>query len=474
MTSTSLDLEGRAPRVGGVAPYRRRGLLDAVLMLVLLYAVYAKTPLGAIAETAVNVARGQKARPSWLATFKGRETAVRVDDEIVADATGAQSDLPAVVVAAANRHGVDPETLAALMTAQRTGTTAPGGAVPAEATCSDKTPAACVIDAPPRVGNVLPSLAGKAQLTVDEAAQALAAGQKQLENDPELAIEALWIGPIPVTLAVEQARRSSLADPKDVEAHAEFLSPSTRRGPLQAALSVIAVHRLRTMAWPADPRFRISSPFGPRTHPVTGRPSFHNGTDISTPSGTPLLAAHKGGIKRQSRDSISGNYVVIDHGLGIETVYCHLTEAGVVEGQRVKRKETIGISGATGRVTGPHLHYIIKVREQPIDAETVGESPTRKAGLRVDVPPPPPDPPAAPPKPAKPTKAAKPVKPPKGAPAAVDAGPANAPTQAPAAPTPPTPAPPADTPPSSAAPTAPAPPAAPAPPDVAETRDAGG
>jgi murein DD-endopeptidase MepM/ murein hydrolase activator NlpD len=337
-------------------------------MLVLAYAVYARTPFGAIGETLVNVARGQKDRPSWLATFKGRETAVRVDDSAVADASAAQGDLPTPITVAALKHKVDPEALAALMMS------------------SVCTPASCEMNAPPRTSAVLAALAGKAKLTSDEAARALAAGATELDNDPALAIEALWIGPVAVSLAVEQARRSSLADAADVEAHAQFLSPSTRRGPLQGALAVIAVHRLRTLAWPADARFRITSPFGERVHPVTGRTSFHNGTDVGVPSGTPLFAAHQGAVKRRSRDSVSGNYVILDHGLGIETVYCHMTEASVIEGTRVKRKETVGSSGATGRVTGPHLHYILRVREQPIDAEMLGESPTKKGGLGVVVP----------------------------------------------------------------------------------------
>lgn len=370
MTTASVPLPAPVP-----APRRRRGLLDAVLMVVLVYAVYAKTPLGAIAETAVNVARGQKERPSWLATFKGRETAVRVSDEAVADATAAEGALPAPIVAAAEKHKVDAEALAALFSVHGTCTQPP--AAPS-----------CDMEAPPRTSALLGSLAGKARLSADDAAAAIAAGEKQLENNPELAVEALWVGPIPVTLAVEQARRSQLADPTDVEAHADFLSPSMRRGPLQSALAVLAVYRLRTLAWPADPGFRITSPYGERIHPVTGLKSFHNGTDVGVPTGTPLVAAHKGSVKRQSKDSISGNYVILDHGLGLQTTYCHLTEADVVEGARVKRKDVVGHSGATGRVTGPHLHYILRVRDQTVDPEKYGESPSRKGGLSDVAPPP--------------------------------------------------------------------------------------
>jgi murein DD-endopeptidase MepM/ murein hydrolase activator NlpD len=397
MTSATFDLP--VPPSSGAPRGRRRGLLDALLMVVLVYSVYAKTPLGAIVETAVNVARGQKARPSWLATFKGRETAVQVSDDAVADATAAAGALPAPIVAAALAHKVDAEALASLFSVH--------------GTCAA---AACDMEAPPRTSAVLGALAGKTRITADEAARALAAGQKDLEGDVELAIEALWVGPIPVKLAVEQARRSTIEDPLDVESHADFLSPSARRGPLQGALAALAVYRLRTLSWPADARFRVTSGFGDRIHPVTGMRAFHNGTDIGTPTGTPLYSAHKGTVKRASRDSISGNYVILDHGLGLQTTYCHLSDAGVHEGARVKRRDVVGLSGATGRVTGPHLHYILRVREQVVDAEKFGESPTRRRGLEpVELPAPPPleeTKPPAPPAPKHGGKKGKREKPP--------------------------------------------------------------
>ncbi len=351
-------------------PRRRRGLLDGLLMVVLVYAVYAKTPLGAIAETAVNIARGQKEHPSWLATFKGREIAVSTPADAAKNAQAAQGALPAPIVAAAEKAKVNPEAVAAL--------------VQTRGAC---TPTSCEMDAPPRAGAVLPALAHKQKLDADDAAAMVAAGEKQLGHNPELAIEAMWLGPIAVRLAVEQAQRSSSPDPADVEHHAEFLAPSARRGPLQGALAVLAVYRLRTLAWPADPKFRVTSPFGERVHPVTGERSFHNGTDIGVPTGTPLLAAAKGRVKRQSRDSISGNYVILDLGLGIQTTYCHLSEPEVKEGAPVTRKQEIGLSGATGRVTGPHLHYILRVRDKPVDATRYGESPWRDASAPVDLPP---------------------------------------------------------------------------------------
>jgi murein DD-endopeptidase len=334
---------------------RRRGLFDTVLTLVLVYAVYASTPVGAVAETAINIARGQKDRPSWLSTFKGRETAVSMSSQAVVDAKAAIAGVAAPIAVAASAHNVDPEALAAIISVH--------GA------CTET---ACDAEAPPRIAPLVPGTGARA--SADQLARAMAAAHKELPGAPaSLAIEALYVGTIPVKLAVEQARRSAIEDPLDVEAHAEFFTPSARRGPLQAALAVLAVHRLRTLAWPAATTFRITSPFGERIHPVTGKKSFHNGTDVGTPTGTSLIAAAAARVKRQSQDSVSGNYVVLDLGLGIETVYCHLSEPRVTEGTRVPVRGEVGLSGATGRVTGPHLHYILRVQGSAVDAQLYGE-----------------------------------------------------------------------------------------------------
>ena len=334
----------------------RRGLFDAVLALLLAYAVYASTPVGAVAETAVNIARGQKNHPSWLASFKGRETSVSVDATKPLHTDSATAAIATPIAVAAAAHKVDAEALAAI--------------IAVHGAC---TPTACDADAPPRLAQLVGGNAS-ARVSADELARALAAAQRELSGAPvSLAIEALYVGVVPVKLAVEQARRSSIEDPLDVEAHADFYSPSARRGALQGALAVLAVHRLRTLAWPADVSFRITSPFGERIHPVTGKKSFHNGTDIGTPTGTSLIAASAARVKRQSTDSVSGNYVVLDLGLGLETVYCHLSEPRVLEGARVAARGEVGLSGATGRVTGPHLHYILRVQGTAVDPQLYGE-----------------------------------------------------------------------------------------------------
>ena len=104
-------------------------------------------------------------------------------------------------------------------------------------------------------------------------------------------------------------------------------------------------------------RLRISSMFGMRINPVTGKRTFHAGVDYAAPVGTPVQAGGDGVVIIAGWLGGYGNAVVIQHGGGLETLYGHLSVLGVRRGQQVGRGMIIAKSGATGRVTGPHLHY---------------------------------------------------------------------------------------------------------------------
>lgn len=104
---------------------------------------------------------------------------------------------------------------------------------------------------------------------------------------------------------------------------------------------------------------RLSSNFGPRRHPVLGYNRMHKGTDFAARPGTPIYAAGDGVIERADRYGSYGNYVRIRHANGYKTAYAHLSRfaRATRTGRRVTQGQTIGYVGATGRVTGPHLHY---------------------------------------------------------------------------------------------------------------------
>jgi hypothetical protein len=111
----------------------------------------------------------------------------------------------------------------------------------------------------------------------------------------------------------------------------------------------------------------VTSPFGNRRR-FNGRlKSYHNGVDFRSPMGRPVYAANSGIVKLAKNLFFSGNIVIIDHGTGVFSNYAHLSKINVITGQDVERGQPIGLSGATGRVNGPHLHYGIKVNGTYVD-----------------------------------------------------------------------------------------------------------
>jgi murein DD-endopeptidase MepM/ murein hydrolase activator NlpD len=101
----------------------------------------------------------------------------------------------------------------------------------------------------------------------------------------------------------------------------------------------------------------LSSSFGTRRDPFTDANDFHPGLDISADYGQPVLATGDATVVAAGRNGAYGNMVMLDHGFGITTKYGHLSRISVIDGQRVKRGDVIGLVGSTGRSTGAHLHY---------------------------------------------------------------------------------------------------------------------
>jgi hypothetical protein len=106
----------------------------------------------------------------------------------------------------------------------------------------------------------------------------------------------------------------------------------------------------------------ITSPFGNKRVFNGQLKSFHNGVDFRARSATPVYAANSGVVKMAENLFYSGNAVVIDHGTGIFTIYAHLSRIDVTAGQLVEKGQRLGLTGATGRVSGPHLHWGVKVK----------------------------------------------------------------------------------------------------------------
>ncbi len=114
------------------------------------------------------------------------------------------------------------------------------------------------------------------------------------------------------------------------------------------------------LLWPCPSSGRVTSEFGWRKHPVLGINRFHNGIDIGAKTGASILAAYNGTVVASSYTSAMGNYIMIDHGDGLYTIYMHCSALYVTKGQAVSRGDTIGAVGSTGLSTGPHLHFSVR------------------------------------------------------------------------------------------------------------------
>jgi murein DD-endopeptidase MepM/ murein hydrolase activator NlpD len=117
--------------------------------------------------------------------------------------------------------------------------------------------------------------------------------------------------------------------------------------------------------WPVEGR--VASSFGEREDPINGEGAFHSGVDIDAPYGTPIRAAGDGVVTGADLGVGYGRAVVLNHGHDVRTLYGHLSAIAVVPGQHVTRGQVIGYVGQSGRATGPHLHYEVRLHNVPVN-----------------------------------------------------------------------------------------------------------
>jgi murein DD-endopeptidase MepM/ murein hydrolase activator NlpD len=117
--------------------------------------------------------------------------------------------------------------------------------------------------------------------------------------------------------------------------------------------------------WPLEGR--VGSSFGERQDPINGEGAFHSGIDIEAPYGTPVRAAADGEVTGATMGAGYGRQIVLNHGHDVLTLYGHLSAIGVVPGEHVTRGQVIGYVGQSGRATGPHLHYEVRVHKVPVN-----------------------------------------------------------------------------------------------------------
>lgn len=133
------------------------------------------------------------------------------------------------------------------------------------------------------------------------------------------------------------------------------------------ASQVMMVATAYGLAWPVPASTPVTSGFGYRVHPTLGTKKLHTGLDLAVPEGSNVRATATGIIRRASEDGVNGRVLVIDHGRGVTTAYCHNSKLLVKVGDAVKEGQVVALSGNTGRSTGPHLHYQVELASSPVD-----------------------------------------------------------------------------------------------------------
>jgi murein DD-endopeptidase len=184
--------------------------------------------------------------------------------------------------------------------------------------------------------------------------------EAERQGSREAAVLALFCGEDAARFARERAGGSGL------EELARQLPPRYAER-IALAATALTLGTAYALGWPLPDSAQVTSSFGLRAHPLLGARRFHSGIDLGVPIGTPVRAAADGLVRRASDDRVSGRLVLLDHGSGVSTVYCHNDSLLVAPGDAVKKGQVIALSGNSGLSTGPHLHYQLDLPQGPAD-----------------------------------------------------------------------------------------------------------
>lgn len=171
--------------------------------------------------------------------------------------------------------------------------------------------------------------------------------------------------------AAEAARNGTTAAPADDEFHKLFASWKALEGGSQVGVAIAPAQRSIRVSIPSlvpiSSNRAMSSGFGMRVHPVLGGMRAHKGIDLPATTGTPIHASADGIVEKADWFGGYGLFVELEHGGGMETRYGHMSRIAVAEGQRVRKGDVIGYVGSTGRSTGSHLHYEVRIGGEAVN-----------------------------------------------------------------------------------------------------------
>lgn len=188
-------------------------------------------------------------------------------------------------------------------------------------------------------------------------AQAEATYQKQLAAEKAAAEQAAQKAAAEKAAAEKAAAAAKAAAEKAAQQKQQTSSSSGGGSTSSGSQSSQTTASASGFLWPIAGSHRVTSPFGWRTHPITGRQHLHGGIDIAAPNGTPIMASKAGVVVISQYGSSYGNYVVISHPDGTRTLYAHMSQRSVSAGDTVSQGQTVGLVGSTGSSTGNHLHF---------------------------------------------------------------------------------------------------------------------
>ena len=213
-------------------------------------------------------------------------------------------------------------------------------------------------------GDVYAKQIEKLEATQDDVAQQIAEAeaiyQKQLAAEKAAAEKAAAERAAAEKAAAEQAAKAAqAAAQKAAQQQKQQSSGSSASGSSSSSGSQSSQTTASAsgLLWPIASSHRVTSPFGWRTHPITGRQHLHGGIDIAAPNGTPIMASKAGVVVISQYGSSYGNYVVLSHPDGTRTLYAHMSQRSVSAGDTGSQGQTGGLVGSTGSSTGNHLHF---------------------------------------------------------------------------------------------------------------------
>ena len=204
-----------------------------------------------------------------------------------------------------------------------------------------------------------------------------------LGGGTDAAVLAAFIGHDTAKYALGRARAEGKGGA--LEELAAWVPPGVS-APLAHASKALSLGTAYALAWPLEVPARITSPFGYRTHPITGNRQLHTGLDLAVPERTRVRVVADGVVRRASEDALNGKVVIVDHGHGVSSAYCHNSELLVTTGSVVKAGQLVAASGNTGRSTGPHLHYQVELSRTPVDPLTFRAPPAAVAAMGTPMP----------------------------------------------------------------------------------------